>query len=164
MCGLRAGEVALIPRDWKRQRDYVDAKGRPAGEVGGISTSLMLRHFPEKQQEAESDSRVLREGVQPVPEMFRALLTETLERVAAITQPLRDTLRLQCETGRLLPWYHEDTLLPIREAYVRLTGNAFWLEIERAPLIERYRSGFDQEVLVEIQRLQAERYGRAKPG
>ena len=162
MCGLRAGEVALIPSDWKRQRDYVDAKGRPAGEAGGISTSLMLRHFPEKQQEAESDSRVLREGVQPVPEMFRDLLTETLDRVATITRPLRDTLRLQCETGRLLPWYHEDALLPIREAYVRLTGNAFWLETDRGPLIERYRSGFDPDVLAEIQRHQAERYGRAK--
>lgn len=37
--GLRIGEAALLPADWKRERTYVDNKGRPAGEVGGISTS-----------------------------------------------------------------------------------------------------------------------------
>ena len=41
--GMRAGEAALLPVDWKRERSYLDAKGRPAGEAGGISTSLMVR-------------------------------------------------------------------------------------------------------------------------
>lgn len=43
--GFRVGEVALLPVDWKRERIDVDSKGRLAGESGGISTSLMLRHF-----------------------------------------------------------------------------------------------------------------------
>ncbi|HKT97093.1 MAG TPA: hypothetical protein VJS30_11220 [Paraburkholderia sp.] len=155
--GMRAGEVALLPVDWKRERTYLDSKGRPAGESGGISTSLMVRHFAEKQQEAQADSRVLREDTQPVPEMFRSLLTETLEHVATITQSLRATLKLQCETTRLLPWYPADSIVPVTEIYTRLMGNPFWLEIEREPFIERYRNCFDPAVLAELHEYQLER-------
>jgi hypothetical protein len=48
--GLRVGEVVRLPADWKRTRDYYDPKGQPAGELGGYSSSLLLRHFAEKQQ------------------------------------------------------------------------------------------------------------------
>jgi hypothetical protein len=155
--GMRAGEVALLPVDWKRERTYLDSKGRPAGEAGGISTSLMARHFAEKQQDDESDSRILRENTQPVPDMFRALLTKTLDHVAKLTDPLRATLKLQCETGRLLPWYPADSLVPIIEIYTRLMGNPFWLDIEQEPFIERYRDDFDPAVLVELYGYQLER-------
>ena len=155
--GMRAGEAALLPVDWKRERTYLDSKGRPAGEAGGISTSLMVRHFAEKQQDEASDSRILRENTQPVPDMFRALLTETLDHVARITEPLRATLKLQCETGRLLPWYPADSLVPVIEIYTRLMGNPFWLDIEQEPFIERYRDGFDPAVLVELHDYQLER-------
>ncbi|WGS46154.1 hypothetical protein LFL97_34515 [Burkholderia sp. JSH-S8] len=155
--GMRAGEVALLPIDWKRERTYLDSKGRPAGESGGISTSLMVRHFAEKQQEDETDSRVLREATQPVPEMFRVLLATTLDHVARITEPLRATLKLQCQTGRLLPWYPIDSVVPVIEIYTRLMGNPFWLKIERGPFIERYRDGFDPAVLAELHEYQHER-------
>ncbi|WP_175786658.1 hypothetical protein [Burkholderia anthina] len=155
--GMRAGEVALLPIDWKRERTYMDSKGRPAGESGGISTSLMVRHFPEKQQEDETDSRVLREATQPVPEMFRTLLTATLDHVARITEPLRATLKLQCETGRLLPWYPVDGVVSFVEIYTRLMGNPFWLKIERDPFIERYRDTFDPTILAELHAYQHER-------
>ncbi|RDJ97230.1 hypothetical protein [Paraburkholderia lacunae] len=155
--GMRAGEAALLPVDWRRERTYLDSKGRPAGEAGGISTSLMARHFAEKQQDDESDSRFLRENTQPVPDMFRVLLTETLDHVAKLTDPLRATLKLQCETGRLLPWYPADSLVPIIEIYTRLMGNPFWLDIEQEPFIERYRDDFDPAVLVELYGYQMER-------
>jgi hypothetical protein len=155
--GMRAGEAALLPVDWKRERTYLDSKGRPAGEAGGISTSLMVRHFAEKQQDDEADSRILRESTQPVPDMFRALLTGTLDHVARITEPLRATLKLQGETGRLLPWYPADSLVPVTEIYTRLTGNPFWLDIEQEPFIERYREGFDPALLVELHDYQLER-------
>jgi hypothetical protein len=148
--GLRAGEAALLPVDWKRERTYVDLKGRPAGEAGGISTSLMARHFAEKQQDDESDSRILRENTQPVPDMFRQLLTETLDHVAKLTEPLRATLKLQCETGRLLPWHEVDNVVPFTEVYTHLMGNPFWLEIEREPFIERYRESFDPLILTNL--------------
>jgi len=155
--GMRGGEVALLPVDWMRQRTYLDSKGRPASDSGGISTSLMVRHFAEKQQEDESDSRVLREETQPVPEMVRTLLTETLDHVARITEPLRATLKLQCETGRLLPWYSLDSVVPVIEIYTRLMGNPFWLKMDREPFIERYRAGFDPAVLAELHEYQHER-------
>jgi hypothetical protein len=155
--GMRAGEAALLPVDWKRERTYLDSKGRPSGEAGGISTSLMARHFAEKQQDDESDSRILRENTQPVPDMFRTLLTETLDHVAKLTDPLRATLKLQCETGRLLPWYPADSLVPVIEIYTRLMGNPFWLDIEQEPFIERYRDDFDPAVLVELYGYQMER-------
>ena len=109
-----------MPVDWKRERAYLDSKGRPAGEAGGISTSLMVRHFAEKQQDDESDSRFLREETQPVPDMFRVLLTETLDHVAKLTDPLRATLKLQCETGRLLPWYPADMTWCPSPKYIRI--------------------------------------------
>lgn len=156
--GLRVGEAALLPFDWKRERAYLDARGRPAGEAGGISSSLMLRHFAEKQQEEQSDSVVLRENTQPVPEMFREILTESLDWVARLTQPLRKTLKLQCETGRILPWYNASDVIPLVELYPLVTGNPFWLDIDREPFIERYREDFNFDVLEELRRLQFERY------
>ncbi|KRB81048.1 hypothetical protein [Noviherbaspirillum sp. Root189] len=158
--GFRIGEAALLPVDWKRERVYVDSKGQPAGEIGGISTSLMLRHFAEKQQSEESDSRILRENTQPVPDMFRQLLTETLDRVAQLTQPLRDTLKLQCETGRLLPWYRENDVVPFIELYTRVTGNPIWLDIDCSSFLERYRKTFDPSVLQELHQYQNKNYGR----
>lgn len=155
--GLRAGEVTLLPFDWKRERTFVDAKGQGSGQVGGFSSALMLRHFAEKQQEEESDSRILRESTQAVPEMFRTLLTETLERVACITAPLRETLKMQCETGRLLPWFREDEVVPFSDIYTRLSGNPFWLDIERDPFINEYRKDFDPAILRELHKFQAEK-------
>ncbi|WP_226383232.1 hypothetical protein [Burkholderia mayonis] len=140
---MRAGEAALLPLDWKRERSYVDSKGRPAGEAGGISTSLMVRHFAEKQQDEDSDSRILRENAQPVPDMFRLLLTETLDHVATLTEPLRATLKLQCETGRLLPWYTAHDIVPFTELYTRISGSPFWLEMESEEFVRRYRESFD---------------------
>lgn len=156
--GLRAGEAALLPFDWKRERTYIDAKGEPAGKAGGFSTALMLRHFAEKQQAEESDSRILRESTQPIPEMFRHVLTETLERIAAITAPLRDTITLQCESGRLLPWYQKHEFVPFTELYTHISGNPFWLDIDREPFVNEYREHFDPEVLSELHRVQSEKY------
>lgn len=156
--GLRVGEAALLPFDWKRERAYLDARGRPAGEAGGISSSLMLRHFAEKQQEEQSDSVVLRENTQPVPEMFREILTDSLDRVARLTQPLRKTLKLQCETGRILPWYDASDVIPLGELYSQVTGNPFWLDMDRQPFIDRYREDFAFGVLEELRRLQFESY------
>jgi hypothetical protein len=156
--GLRVGEATLLPVDWKRERTYLDAKGEEAGKVGGFSSSLMLRHFAEKQQEEESDSRVLREGTQPVPEMFRVLLMETLDRVAYITAPLRETLKLQCDTGRLLPWFHKNEVVPFTDLYTRLSGNPFWLDMERDSFVNEYRKGFDPAILRQLHNFQTQKY------
>jgi hypothetical protein len=104
--GFRIGETARLPLDWKRWREYLDADGRPAGERGGFSRSLMIRHFAEKQEEDEqADSLSFYENTQHVPPMFEDILVETLDHVEEITSPLRERLRRQVETGRVFPEY-----------------------------------------------------------
>jgi len=150
--GFRIGEVAMLPLDWKRWRGYLDADGRPAGEHGGFSRSLIIRYFAEKQEEDElADGLALYENIQHVPPMFEEILVETLDHIATITAPLRERLRLQSETGRVFPEYPDDNLLPAWEMYVRMTGNpVFSSEPPPAELIDRYRKSYDPSLLAEV--------------
>lgn len=139
--GMRVGEVALLPLDWKRTRTYLDENGRLAGESGGISEALLVRHFAEKQ-----GTQALYETTQFVPEMFRDELERALLKVEALTAPLRATLKAQYETGRLFPMYRPDQLVGAVEMYVRLTGNPMWAKEpsdEALAYVERYRQTWD---------------------
>ena len=161
LCGLRIGEVCLLPADWKRTRDYYDANGQPAGKSGGYSQALMLRHFAEKQQSSNSDSIVLYETTQYIPAIFEQILAETLDQVAKVTQPLRDTIKLQAEKHRILPWFEINELVPVIRLYTYLTGNPILIPTEsdsRSKYAEHYREKFDPEILNEIYRLQMKYY------
>lgn len=149
--GLRVGEYASIPYDWKRWREYLDTEGRPAGERGGISKSLMIRYFAEKQDDEGTDGVILYETAQHVPEMFQDIVQETLDEIADITQPLRERLKKQTETGSLLPEYNRNDLLHITEVYTRITGNIqFTNAALPQELANRYRETFDPTILNEI--------------
>jgi hypothetical protein len=164
LCGLRIGEVVHLPLDWKRRRDYIDAQGRPAGELGGCSSALLLRHFAEKQGTMEGDSALLVESGQYVPEMFRDALTNCLDEVARLTSPLRMILQKQAETGRLLPWFEPDALVPASELYTYLTGNPIRCEFPKgavAPLFERYRESLDAGIFAALYDLQSGEAGRS---
>lgn len=157
LCGLRAGEASLLPADWKRVREYYDPSGRAAGELGGYSSALMLRHFAEKQQSPNSDSVALFETTQYVPSMFEAILSETLTEVVRVTQPLRETLRRQVEENRILPWFKRDQLVSVIELYPYLTGNPVLLALsdeEQNQWQTRYRTQFNHQVLDEMHDLQ----------
>lgn len=161
LCGLRIGEVSMLPKDWKRTRSYVDRSGRPAGESGGFSTSMQLRHFAEKQQSDELDSEVLYPATQPIPKNFEAVLESTLDRVAALTEPLRQTLKQQVASGRLLPWFDQDSLVPLVRLYPYMTGQPFWLKMDKArqdSFVEKYKSKYDATVLKELAEYQNSRY------
>lgn len=139
--GMRVGEVALLPLDWKRTRTYLHDKGRPAGESGGITEALMVRQIAEKQGTQE-----LYETTQFVRELFRDLLERTLQQVETLTAPLRATLKAQYESGRLFPMYQTDRLVDAVEMYVRLTGNPMWPKeppAEARACVERYRQSWD---------------------
>jgi hypothetical protein len=125
LTGLRDGECTLLPTDWKRYREYFDYNDQPAGQAGGVSRSLMLRHFAEKQRVLYEDSIALFETVQYVPAVFEEILASTLDQVVAATEPLRRTLRLQIETGRVLPQFEKNDLVRVAELYTYLTGNPF---------------------------------------
>lgn len=154
--GFRIGETALLPLDWKRWREYLDADGRPAGERGGLSRSLMIRHFAEKQEEDErTDGLSFYENTQHVPPMFEEVLIETLDHIERITAPLRKRLRQQVETGRVFPEYADDQLVPAWEMYVRMTGNAVISHKKIPPgLVRRYRQSYNPQLLDEIRKLQ----------
>ncbi len=150
--GLRVGEVALLPLNWKRTRTYLDSKGKPAGDSGGFSESLMLRHFAEKQGTTD-----LYETTQFVPEIFSEELERTLAQVAMITAPLRATLKNQYESDRLFPMYKPDALVDAIEMYVRLTGNPLWgkeTSVEVAACIEKYQESWSPDALRDVQDLQ----------
>ena len=83
----------------------------------------MLRHFAEKQRGSNEDSVVLYEATQHIPLVFEGILSETLDQVLKATDPLRRTLRAQCESGRMLPGFPEDALIPATHLYTYLSGN-----------------------------------------
>jgi len=154
MTGLRVNEVALLPFDWKRTRTYIDGNGRPAGESGGISESLMLRYFAEKQENS-----TLYELTQFIPSIFEDEVKSVLEEVSRLTAPLRKTLKDQYETGRIFPMYEPDQLVHTVEMYVRLSGNPIWAEsplpAQAQECIDKYVDTLDNNLLLNISNLQA---------
>ena len=154
LTGLRIGEGVVIPLDWKRTRGYVDDKGRPAGEIGGISESLSIRHFALKQKKAD-----LFEETQSVPEMFREDIEELFQHIVELTAPLRATLKAQYESGRIFPQYEPDQLVDAVEMYVHLTGNPVWTappySDEMQACMSRYRDTFDSAEMLNLSKLQS---------
>ena len=151
--GLRIGEISLLPLDWKRTLDYRDRDGTPAGDSGGFSRAVLLRHFAEKQGSKSREVGTLWETSQFVPAMFEQILGDTLEEMERLTTPLRKTLKAQCETGRLLPMYTMDALLPVSELYGLMTGGVLFKDVPAHivdPYVERYRDNFDVAILDEL--------------
>lgn len=142
--GLRAAEVALLPRDWEQWREWTDVNGQPAGLKGGISRSLAIRHFAGKQGAKSKGDRVrqLVPMIQDVPKMFEDIVLHTLHEVENATAPLRDNYRRQILSQRLFPDLAPDSLVPLWEMYVRVFGNMQVASLEiPAELIDRYRRG-----------------------
>jgi hypothetical protein len=151
--GLRIGEIAFLPADWKRTLEYRDRDGVPAGECGGFSSALLLRHFAEKQGSSRREVGSLYETTQFVPAMFEDILTETLDEVAKWTAPLRRTLKAQCETGRFFPMYSMDALISLEDFYLHTTGMVLLKDIDEnvyKPYLDRYRERLDISVLDEL--------------
>ncbi len=152
MTGFRVGENATIPFDWERWREYVDVQGRPAGERGGISRSLMLRHFAEKQPDDEGpEGVVLYETAQHVPQIFEQEVLDILHHTAEITRPMRERLRRQTETGRLFPEFAPDDLLPAIEMYIRASGSLpLGSDAWTQQTLQTYRTEYGPAVLDEL--------------
>ena len=150
ICGLRIGEVSLVPADCFREKEHLTTDGRPAGALGGISKSLMLRHFALKQQEAEDDSVELVEAYQHVPTLYEQAIRETLDEVRRLTGPLRDRLRLQMQAGRQFPEFDRSDLMPVLDAYTRLTGNPIVTVWGSEKLAVEYEETLDPAILTAI--------------
>ena len=163
LTGFRIGEATLLPAEWRTDRHYYDAKQRPAGEVGGYSQSLLIRHFAEKQQAKNADSTVLIDKTHYVPRMFEEIVASTLSRVAEITGPLRTTLRKQTERGRILPQFEANELVSTTEIYTLLTGNAIWLDLrleQKRHWIQKCRKNYAPACFDELQKMQEQLHAR----
>jgi hypothetical protein len=114
---------------------------------------LKLRHFAEKQRVVNEDSIALFETVQHVPAVFEGVLTDTLDQIVKATEPLRRTLQLQIETGRILPQFEKGEYVRAAEIYTYLTGNPFMVrypEELRHQYVERYQQDFDPAIFEEL--------------
>lgn len=165
LTGLRDGECAMLPADWKRYREYVATNGQPAGQLGGVSRSLRVRHFAEKQRVIYEDSIALFESLQDVPPMFEEVLETTLDSIVKATEPLRRTLRRQIETGRILSQFERGDLVLAAELYPYLTGNPFILDLPkdvRHRYVALYQRDYNPAVFDELrsQQLAAVEAGR----
>lgn len=147
-CAFRIGEVEMLPHDWRREREYYDLHGRPAGEFGGLSRALCIRYFAEKKRSEGEHNNSLMEATHYVPAAFEALVDESLSTVERITAPLRARLKSQTETGRVFPEYEPSALMPAEEFFVRLFGS---LHVKGAALPEalemEYRRTWSSESL-----------------
>ncbi|MDE2419652.1 MAG: hypothetical protein KGO49_00525 [Gammaproteobacteria bacterium] len=155
--GLRVGEVALLPLDWKRSITHRDYNGALAGNLGGISESYSLRYFAEKQGMSNNELGSLSENSQYIPTIFEEILFETLKEIEHLTAPLRKTLKAQCMTGRLLPMYDPRELLSAEKCYLHLTGSSIFRNIEPKvfqPYINKYLEKLDIGVLDKLIKLQ----------
>jgi hypothetical protein len=166
LAGLREGEVALIPADWKQVTEYIDALGIPAGASGGISREVRLRYFGEKQRLKGKDSLVLYPTSITFPLQFESIIEQTLDNVRQLTDPLRKTLKAQVESCRVFSQRDPTSLIPAIELYTMHTGNPFLTTLPgtyRKQIEERYRESWDPSVLDEIHETQLEAARSGKP-
>jgi hypothetical protein len=148
--GLRVNEIIKLPLDCIRWRDYTDADGTPAGLKGGISRALQLRYFAEKKEEEDhaDGGLCLYESLQTIPPMFEEIVIETVNQIVSLTMPLRDRLDRQHASGRLLPEWQPDDLIPAYDMYTMLTGNAYLSSMSEFDneLDAQYRASFNAEL------------------
>lgn len=158
LAGLRIGESILIPTDCLRWREYFDVSGSPAGEKGGISRSLSLRYFVLKQEGEDVGHEVrLVQRLQEVPAIFETMFVDIVEEVSTAVAPLRQRLKAQTETKRLIPEYEPEALVGAAEMYTRVAGS---IRITNEPIskaaLALYRTSHSVEALAAI-RLQQQR-------
>lgn len=154
--GFRIGENTLLPVEWAHWHEYLAEDGGSAESKGGISRSLSIRHFAEKQAEdVGTEGIVLFENIQHVPTIFESLILDALGEAERLTRPLRERLRLQISTSRLLPELPPDALVPAWDIYSRVSGS-LWFASPPLPedLVSKYRETFDPVYLEEMRQRQ----------
>jgi len=83
-----------------------------------------LRNLALQQNGQKLGSKVrLVEKFQDVPSIYEKLILEIQEEIANCTAPLRARLRLQTETGRIIPEYEPNALVGAIEMYSRVAGS-----------------------------------------
>ncbi|WP_310620066.1 hypothetical protein [Flexibacterium corallicola] len=123
LLGLRGTEIASIPEDCIRWREYFDPKGNRADTRGGIGKSLWLRIFALKQALKSESGLALYETTINIDPEFEQTVLSSVERIKILTKPLRERLRQQRQTGRIFPEFTPDSLVSLLEVYTRLSAD-----------------------------------------
>lgn len=160
--GMRVGETVRLPYDCLLWTQHIDPLGRPVEAQGGVSRSLSLRYFAEKQPDDEKTSGTyLYESLQHVPALLADMTQEAVERARSLSAPMRARLERQVATGRIFPELEEGGLVLAWDMYTRLSGA---IQIISRPLhddlAEKYRASYDGNVLDEIREWQESRRHR----
>lgn len=151
--GMRAVEASALPLRCLEYRDIM-RRQRPASvsvpdlvSKYGYEQALYLINFAAKQiADGEGSESVLVRRAQSVPIDQQEIMIKARDRIEYLTSPLRNTLRCQRETGRLLPMYEPENLVDVVEIYPVLTGNLWFLsEPEPIDLINAYRASWSHE-------------------
>lgn len=165
LTGMRVTELATLPADTLVRVQHLDFAGRDPRAGGGVAETIRLRHFAEKQANGEVGSGVaLVEAFQHVPEIFRPFVEEAVQSTLALTAPLRETLKLQLESGRLFPDLSPHDHIPAAIMYGRLSGMIqFSSRAPRRELEAAYRADFSFEALDQIHREQVRALANGVP-
>ncbi len=152
LTGLRIGEVVSLPADCLRKRTYFTQDGKPAEAAHGISTSLTLRYFSEKNVTQHSKSSlILTENIQHVPPMFSDIVEDIVQSTLIATSTMRVRLEQQTTQKCLFPELRRTKFIPSYEAYARVTGNiAITNRGLPSGLVEEYRKEYNPSVLNKI--------------
>lgn len=149
LTGLRIGEVVSLPADCLRKRTYFAQDGKPADAAHGISTSLTLRYFSEKNVTQHSKSSlILTENIQHVPPMFSDIVEDIVQSTLIATSTMRVRLEQQTTQQCLFPELGRTKFIPSYEAYARVTGNiAITNRGLHSGLAEEYRKEYNPAIL-----------------
>ncbi|ODU80258.1 MAG: hypothetical protein ABT14_19015 [Pelagibacterium sp. SCN 63-17] len=157
LMGLRVEETATIPLKPVEIKEYFDVRGQSPTTRGGIGHTMFLRHFSEKQGLRSAKSVVYAETSTSVLRMFEDEVAGIVDRIEKATQPMRQRLKAQIETGRIFPEYAPDQVVPLSDMFTRLSGNPFTYEGARNEYFaDMYRQAMDLSVLSEIHDYQKE--------
>ncbi|KZB53813.1 hypothetical protein [Thalassospira xiamenensis] len=156
LTGLRIGEIVSLPADCLRKRTYSTKDGEPAEAEHGITTSLTLRYFSEKNvTQFSKSSLILTENTQHVPPMFSDIVEEIVESTLLATSAMRVRLEQQTTQKCLFPELHHNKFVPSYEAYTRVTGSITITNCGVPPgMIEEYREEYNPSLLDKIYQFQ----------
>lgn len=152
LTGMRISEVCNLPNDCLQNITHHHKKISNQLDFKPKCNSLALKHFASKMRSERQDSITLFEALHHVPDMFREGVQDTIEAFQTYSEPMRDRIEAQLNTGRIFPEFNKDEIIPAFEFYARLTGEPFmYRDPLESELIEEWKETSNLEVLNRIE-------------
>lgn len=145
--GMRSVEHSSLPLECLAYREVLKGEGSGAGKKYAYTQRLDLTNFAAKHDPSSKASRsILVKSVQAVPIDLEDIIIEARDSIEYLTKPLRNRIRLQRETDRILPMYEPDQMVELIELYPVITGNLWFLNSDPPQdMVDQYRSSWSHE-------------------